>query len=74
MGSNDVANVVGQGAMQVRRRCSPMALVISDADTTVGHPGELGVAVTALRRLIKSDICTISLIQCSTYNVIKKLN
>ncbi|CAL2240245.1 unnamed protein product [Prunus armeniaca] len=41
MGPNDVANVVGQGAMQVRRRCSPMALVISDADTTVGHPGDL---------------------------------
>ena len=41
MGPHDVANVVGQGAMQLRRRCSPMSLVVSDVDTTVGHPGDL---------------------------------
>ena len=38
---NDMTNVVGQGAMQLRRRCSPMSLVVSDVDTTVGHPGDL---------------------------------
>ena len=41
MAPNDMTNVVGQGAMQLRRRCSPMSLVVSDVDTTVRHPGDL---------------------------------
>ncbi|CAL9005807.1 unnamed protein product [Prunus brigantina] len=41
MGTHDVTNVVGQGAMQLRPRCSLMSLVVSDVHTTVGHPGDL---------------------------------